>query len=93
MPTRIEMQRSELQLRHAALPAFPEAPGERLWFDRMRTFDGFLAAAPTFVDWMARASADDVAKCRHQFPALFTLAFDACDSVPPTADARRPCPP
>ena len=89
MTTRIVMPPGELRLRYTALPDFPEAPGERMWFDRMRTFDSFLAAAPMFVDWMADASPGDVSKCRRQFAGLFTLAFDACGVTPPTGDNRN----
>lgn len=91
MSASIEAPLGELRLRYAALPAFPDAPGERMWYDRMRSFDGFVSTAPAFVDWMLGAYEFDVAKCQRQFPALFTLAFDACGATPPPArSSTRP---
>jgi hypothetical protein len=84
----IKMPEGEIRARYDALPAFPSAPGERKWYDRMRSFEDFLRAAPAFVDWMGGAFDADVARCRANAPQLFRLAFDACDvPVPPVRAA------
>jgi hypothetical protein len=88
----IQMTHGTLRTAYSALPAFPEAPGERMWYDRMRSYDDFLDAAPMFVAWIMEQVAegsDEPERTRRQFPAMFDLCFDACGIVPPVTGAPR----
>jgi hypothetical protein len=76
-----------LRLAYSALPPIPEWPGERMWFDRMRTYDAFLADAPRFVAWVSAQHAEgstEPRRTRRHCPALFDLCFEACGVPRPT---------
>ncbi len=42
-----------LKARYLALPPLPDSPGERRWFDRLRTFDDFLKFGPILAQHLA----------------------------------------
>lgn len=75
---RIEMPAGELRLAYDALPAFPEEPGERRWYDRMRSFEAFVEDAPRFVGWIIGEDDQTRNRMRAAFPALFDLCLRAC---------------
>lgn len=44
----------ELRKRYDALPALPDTPGERRWYDRLRTWEDFLEFGPRAAEHLSR---------------------------------------
>lgn len=68
----------ELRARYDALPPLPESPGERRWFDRLRSFEDFLAFGPASASLLG-TDADPNASpwLRPAAPELFDLLMEA----------------
>lgn len=68
----------ELKTRYEALPAFPESPGDRRWFDRLRSWDDFLAFGPDSASLLGEDDDPDASSwLRPAFPELFDLVMGA----------------
>lgn len=68
----------ELKTRYEALPPLPDSSGERRWFDRLRSFDDFLAFGPDTASLFAGDENPDADSWgRPAAPELFDLVMAA----------------
>lgn len=73
------MNRDEIQIAYAALPPMPEFPFERVWCQRLNTFEKFMQFGPYQAQCLRDITRDqrDVEQFRCSHPAMWDLMMAA----------------